>query len=188
MEGVIEASTKVRADFGHVQERLLTEPEAIVGDRYIPTGRCGEVRATVAVEVTTSPGRHEEVLVELLVELLAVRSSHAKVAVPLSWTAVGWSRLFPTFAGMLESNRSEPGSQLRLRGTYSLALSPLGRFGQGVAGRRLARQAGSAFLEHAARRIDGEDLSRPDLAPWHPAAHTVTLAELLAAKERIRRQ
>lgn len=97
---------------------------------------------------------------------------------PVHWRAAGRDRLFPTFEGELEASRDDPGSCLRLRGIYTVPLRPLGRFGDGIAGRRLARQSLSAFLEQAARRLDGEVDRRLDVVSAHPASYPVALREV----------
>jgi GAF domain-containing protein len=68
-------------------------------------------------------------------------------------------------------------SLLTVRGTYTVPLGPVGRFGDGVIGRRLARQSLAAFVEGLARRLDGAANRQAAELSWQPAPYTVTVRE-----------
>jgi hypothetical protein len=98
--------------------------------------------------------------------------------VPLHWQAWGRERLFPVFDGELRAAPVGPAATtVVVSGTYSVPLGPVGRFGDGLIGRRLARQSLTAFLEDAARRIDAEVHRRLHSVAWRPAPYPVSLRE-----------
>lgn len=183
MDGVIDASTEVRAALEHIRDRLVNDAAAVVGDRRSENDPEYIVRSSLTVDMNAGPGVEQGVLVELVVRLGPVQAATDTVLVPLSWRAVGWPRLFPSFTGIFAAHAGDAGSTVHLRGGYTVATGPLGRFGDGVAGRRLARQAGSAFLEQAARRIDGEEPRRADLVVWRPAPYPVAVQELVGSDD-----
>ena len=175
MKRDIEASTKVRAPIERAHDVIIADPGCVVVERCSAEERRERrFHTSLGVEVGAGGGLHQEVVIELG----PVRSSDDAVAVPVHWHAAGRDRLFPTFEGELEASRDDPGSCLTLRGTYTVPLGPLGRFGDGIVGRRLARQSLSAFLEQAARRLDTEVDRRMDSVSWHPAPYPVALREL----------
>lgn len=175
MKRDIEASTKLRAPIERAHDVLIADPGCVVAERCSPDERRERCFHTnLGVEVGAGGGFHQEVVIELG----PVRSTDDTVAVPVRWRAAGRDRLFPTFEGELEASRDSPGSCLGLRGAYAVPLGPLGRFGDGSAGRRLARQSLTAFLEQAARRLDAEVDRRMDSVSRHPAPYPVSLREV----------
>lgn len=188
MEGLLEASARVSTPFERAGGLLVADPKLIVGDCEQVSDRHDRVRSALVVEMTVPPGLREQLLVEVLVRLGPVCARPGRVSLPLSWQARGWPRLFPTFDGSLDAAADADGTVLSLRGTYSVPLGPLGRFGDGLAGRRLARHAGSSFLEQAARRVEGQPPYRPDLARWRPLAYAVHLEEVIATQQWRRNQ
>src|SRR5215210_6738263 len=177
MERTIEAATTLPTSIHEVQVLLLFDAGRLFG---AVDDASGELRATLAVEVAEGggPGLHQEVAVEL-------GSLHPRagvLALAVSWEPTAWQRLFPSFTGELEASPHRSGTDLRLRGTYGVPLGPLGRFGDGIAGRRAARQSLSAFLEQIARRIDAEADRRPDSEAWSPSRYPVAVRELAASE------
>lgn len=148
---------------------LLFDPGHLIGE-----GPSDDLRATLAVQTGAGPSVQQEVAVEIG----ALRPEGNALSLPLSWEATGWQRLFPEFRGELEVSPYGSGCSLRLHGSYHVPLGPLGRFGDGIAGRRLARQSLSAFLAQAARRIDAEVDGRADSHPWYPDRYPVAVREL----------
>lgn len=175
MKRDIEASTNIRAPIERAHDVLIADPGCVVAERCSPEERQERrFHTTLRVEIGAGGGLHQEVVIELG----PIRSTDDTVAVSLRWHAAGRDRLFPTFEGELEASRDSPGSCLELHGTYTVPLGPLGRFGDGIAGRRLARRSLSALLEQAARRLDAEVDRRMDSVAWHPAPYPVTLREV----------
>ncbi len=79
---------------------------------------------------------------------------------------------------MLETSADgSDASRLTVRGIYTVPLGPVGRFGDGVIGRRLARQSLIAFVEGLAGRLDREAGRREAAVPWRPRPHLVTVQE-----------
>ena len=117
---------------------------------------------------------HQEVAVEVGAALAP--GEEEAVSLPLRWQATGRDRLFPAFQGVLQAARAPTGTTLRLAGTYRVPLGLLGRFGDGVAGRRLAQRSLVAFLEALSGRLDAEVHHLMAALPPSPAP--VALREL----------
>jgi hypothetical protein len=82
---------------------------------------------------------------------------------PLSWRATSFERLIPVFEGEFElMSDDDTRSVLALRGLYAVPLGAMGRFGDGLVGRRVARrtavgvvEAIAASVEHGLTRLNG---------------------------------
>ena len=175
MERTIEAVTRLRASIHQVQVLLLFDLHRLFG---VTDEDSGELRSTLVVEAGAGPSIHQEVTVELG----SLRSQGGTLALAVSCEPTAWQRLFPSFAGELEVSPQGPGTSVRLRGTYGVPLGPLGRFGDGIAGRRMARQSLSAFLEQVARRMDAEADRRTESEPWSPSRYRVAVRELAGSE------
>jgi hypothetical protein len=70
---------------------------------------------------------------------------------------------------------------LSVAGVYTVPLGPVGRFGDGLIGRRLARQSLTAFLEDAAGRIEADIHRRTTSETWRPSPYRVALREAAVA-------
>lgn len=175
MKRDIEASTEVRAAIERARDVLIGDPGCVAAERCTADMRRERrFHTTLAVELGGGGSVHEEVVIELG----PAWSNHDAVALPIHWRAARHQRLFPTFDGELEASRRDLGSNLTLRGAYTVPLGPLGRFGEAIGGRRLARQSLVAFLEQAARRLDDEVDGRMKSASRHPAPYPVALREV----------
>lgn len=175
----VEVSTSLRATAEEVRAVLTDGPGRVLGPRDRPRDRTGgsqqrSFETTLGLEVGS--GGHLEQQVR--VEVGPARPAGRGVRVPLSWRAIGWERLFPTFEGILAADPEGSGSQIHLRGAYTVPLGPLGGFGDGIAGRRLARQSLSTFLGQAAARIDEEVGRRRNAPPPEPAQYRIAVREV----------
>ncbi len=140
MERSIEATTLVDAPVDDVWALLLRDPTAAVGTSATLTSNVGRGR-TVRRRVVLTVGA-------------ATRSGDA-VTVPMGWRAATHEGLFPAFDGALVAERSAAGTRLRLTGSYVVPLGALGRFGDGVLGRRVAHESVRAWLVETASRLTG---------------------------------
>lgn len=168
-------STDVRAPMARASEVLVRDPGSVVADGCTDPER-RERRFTTSLGVDLGPGGHLDVRV--VVDLGAARSHGDRTTVPIRWRAAGWERMFPAFAGALEARRSGERTSLVLAGTYTVPLGPLGGFGDGLAGRRIARRSLTAFLEDAARRLDAEVDRHGGVGPPDRTSYPVALREL----------
>lgn len=171
----VEVSTAVRAPIGRATEVLVGEPGCVVAEGCTPEER-RERRFSTTLGVDLGPGGHLDARV--VVELGPARSDAERTTLPVRWRAAGWERMFPAFAGALEASRDGAGTTLVLRGTYTVPLGPLGGFGDGLAGRRVARRSLTAFLEQAARRLDAEVAHRYHAVSPEQSSYPVALREL----------
>jgi hypothetical protein len=89
------------------------------------------------------------------VELGSVTERDGTLTVPIAWRAPGHVALVPAVAGAIVVERADSGrGLLALRGTYTVPLGAVGRFGNGVLGHRAVRRSLEALLAELARRID----------------------------------
>jgi hypothetical protein len=81
------------------------------------------------------------------------RVTRDAVRVHLRWEPLAHERWLPSFDGELVVAAVDDETSLQLRGFYTVPLGPIGRFGDGVAGRRIARRSLADFLGAIARRL-----------------------------------
>jgi hypothetical protein len=74
-------------------------------------------------------------------------------AVPVWWEDAEHPALFPTFDGGLEVHDIDGGTELRLVGSYRPPLGAVGRFADGLLGRRIVAGSLDAFLAAVADRL-----------------------------------
>jgi hypothetical protein len=147
----IEASTDVRASFERARAILTDDPGSVVSDHATPGERAARrFHAMLGVKVADGGGLHQEVIIDVG----SARAGGGDVTVPVQWCATARGRLFPSFAGELRVCARPPGSNLTVRGSYSVPLGPLGRISDKLGGSRLARRSLSDFVEQAAGRLD----------------------------------
>lgn len=169
MEREIEACTVVRVPLAHARRVLVERPDRLgVADEA-----CGN-RWGIDLDVELS----DEVSVRQRVwlELGPPRSEDDEVVVPVFLEASAPARLFPQFAGELEASGHGDTTRLCLRGAYRVPLGFVGRFGDGMAGRRLARASVAGVVERIAEQLeeDGEPLAA---APVQRVLQSVSVSE-----------
>lgn len=171
----VEASTEVRAPIQTIRELLLDDPGCAVTDRVLAPGERENrsIRSSLCIEMGRGAIQHD-----VLIDLRPTTSEAGVVRLPLSWRASGYRRLLPSFEGELAATGDPLHTTLTLRGSYTVPLGPIGRLGERVAGRRLAHQSLTAFLERAAHRLDGEAARRMDEVTWHPAPYPVSVRDI----------
>ncbi|MFO7280179.1 MAG: hypothetical protein C0P77_007205 [Thermoanaerobacterales bacterium] len=174
----IEASTTMSAPFEQVREVLADDPGAMVAEIVTPEDRAARrFRSSLGVEL----GGGGAVRQAVEITIGSPHVTDAILSLPLHWRATGRDRLFPVFEGHLTASPADGGSTLLMvAGTYTVPLGPVGRFGDGLIGRRLARQSLTSFVEDVARRIDAEVHRRTTSVDWRPAHHPVSLRESAA--------
>lgn len=133
MERAIEASTVVPATAERVRSLFVDEPATVLPNPI--SVAVGTVRRDVVVTLDDATVEGD------------------RVVLPLAWRAAEHSGLFPIFLGTLEAEPSVAGARLVLAGTYSIPLGVVGRFGDGLVGRRLAHDAVRNVLIDVAQRI-----------------------------------
>jgi hypothetical protein len=172
----IEASTTVKVPIERARDVLADDPGAVVADVVTAADRHARRFTTVlGVELAGGGGvRHA-----VVVELGRAHPGGERTALAIRWHADGHQRLFPTFEGELDVEPDGPdATRLTVQGTYAVPLGPIGHFGDGLVGRRIARQSLASFVEQAAGRLDREVHRRRTSAAWHPAPYPVALREM----------
>jgi hypothetical protein len=174
----IEASTTMSLPFELVRQVLADDPGAMVAEIVTPEDRAARrFRSSLGVDL----GAGGAVRQAVEIEIGSPQVSDSVMSLPLHWRATGRDRLFPVFEGHLTASPAEgDATLLMVAGTYTVPLGPVGRFGDGLIGRRLARQSLTSFVEDVARRIDAEVHRRTTSAQWNPAPYPVSLRESAA--------
>lgn len=174
MERSIEASTTIPVALARAREVLLDDPGAVFNEAHtVGERRARRFRLELSVDLGAGASVHQEVTLQLGV----ARSTENGLVLPLTWQATGRERLFPTFKGELEASEARTGTGLRLKGAYTVPLSVVGRFGNGVVGRRLARRSLGALVEQLAWRLESEVERRLDSVGGHREPNAVALHE-----------
>lgn len=123
-------------------------------------------------------GSTTEVQQEVEVELELPRAEGDMVTTPISWHPVAHERMLPSFDGELVLRSCGAGrTEMSLRGAYLVPLGPIGRFGDGVAGRRIARRSITDLLDRIARNLDEEVDRRLQSIPHRPAPYPHDMRE-----------
>ena len=178
MKRGIEATTTLQVSFEQVRRALSDDPASVVVDRDAERSTdlddVDRLRSELGVAVGATAFRQA-----VDIQVGELRVTDADAVLPLHWRASGRDRLFPVFDGRLEARPGPAGSGtvLSVIGVYTVPLGPVGRFGDGLIGRRLARQSLTAFLEDAAGRIESDVHRRTTSVAWHPSAYSVALRE-----------
>ena len=172
MERELQASASVRASLGAAADVLRNDPGAIFVDGATTVDQRRARRFAVPVGAAVGSGTGIQQLVDLHVGTVGVEGG--TVTVPVRWEPAGHQRLLPTFDGELVLRAGGSGrTDVELHGSYRVPLGPVvGRFGDTLIGRRIARQSLGDLLDQAARRLDQvvdrrhDDLPRS--TPYHP--------------------
>jgi len=174
MQRSIEATTQVRALLEHARAALVEDPGTVLAGACSPEQRRSRTfLATLSVGIGGGASLQQQVAIEAG----RARAADGSVALPIRWHATGHGRLAPSFEGELVLAGGALGTDVTLRGSYAVPLGPIGRFGDGLAGRRVARRSIAGYLEALARRLDSEVDRRVDSVRWHPAPYAVALQE-----------
>jgi hypothetical protein len=172
MERQLQAAASVRAPLATAADVLRDDPGSVFADGPPTVEQRRARRFAVPVGAAVGSGTAVEQLVDL--EVGMVRVDGGTATVPVRWEPTGHQRLLPTFVGELVLRPDASGrTDIELRGAYRVPLGPVvGRFGDTLIGRRIARQSLADLLDRAARRLDRvvdrrhDDLPRS--APYHP--------------------
>lgn len=166
MEQPIHASTRLRAAYAASHAVLLEDPAAVFSEHHTihDEGRERRVSVDLGVDLGAGASVHQDVVVRLG----APRCDDTSLTLPVSWQATGHEHLLPTFAGTLGVSQHQSGTDLLLSGTYAVPLGVVGRFGDGVLGRRLARRSLEALVERIASRMEAAVHSRLDANHGNP--------------------
>lgn len=180
MKRSIEATTKVRAPLEQARAVLADDAATVLaGPCSVEDRRARQYLVTLAVDIGAGAHLQQDVTLE------AGRPQRAGdgFAVPVRWHATSHERLVPAFDGELLVSGDGLHTEVALRGSYTVPLGPLGRFGDGLAGRRAARRSLTSYLEQLARRLDAEVDRRNESVGWRPAPYAVSLCEHDARSE-----
>ncbi len=151
MDRSISARAVARVPFRHAEQFLRRPPLGLFGDRYegAPSNRCFRTHLSA-----DAPGGLS-VAHDVDIEVVAVHAEGDRVDVALRWQPSGGASLLPPFVGSIgAAPANEGGTELVLDGSYHVPLGPLGRFGDGVVGKRIARSSIDDLLQRITNRLE----------------------------------
>ncbi len=174
MDRTITATQSVHAAQERCQTVLLDDPGTLLGDA--PTAedrRFRRFRTALLVDIGSGGSIRQEV--EVHVDAPRPDAQDDTVVLPLRVHATGRATLFPSFTGELTACAARQGSQLTLRGNYTVPLGVIGRYGDKLVGHRAAQRSLTSFLSQIATRLETEVVHRIDTSLYHPAAKPESL-------------
>jgi hypothetical protein len=174
VQRAIEAATTTRVAFERAGEVVLDDAGVVFSDERTDDERHSrDVRTELTVDLGSGASVHQVVRVQLD----DPRFNGTGVVLPLRWRATGRQRLLPAFHGALEVTAARRGTRLRLKGAYTIPVGVVGRFGDAVGGRRVARRSLSVLVGRLAGRLETEVERRRDSLGWQPDSNAVTIRE-----------
>jgi hypothetical protein len=174
MQHAIEAATTTRVDFAPVREVVLHDPGVVFSDaRNADERRPRDLRTELTIDLGSGASLHQEVRLQLDDPQL----HETGIVVPVRWRATGRERVLPAFDGALEVAAVRRGTSLRLKGTYTIPMGIVGRFGDAVGGRQVARRSLSVLVGRLARQLETEVERRRDSLVWEGESNPVTMRE-----------
>lgn len=153
MERHITADHEVRASLDQVAHILNYDLASLMGSRKTSPNNTPSTCLT-EVEAELGGGRSLHQMVTVSLRPLSATTDPEARRWELSWQPPDGSRLVPSFRGVLEAKSAVDGTHLDLAGSYHPPLGPVGAFGDGLVGHRVARRTAASFLARLAQRID----------------------------------
>lgn len=173
MERWIEVSTTSRVAFKMARQVLQDDPGTVLSESPATDLMTDQFRIDLGIDL----GRGASVHQQATINVGEARATATKLLLPVCWKATGREGVLPSFEGELEASKADAGTELRLAGSYTVPLGVIGRFGDGVIGRRLARQSLGALVERVAGRLESEMDRREDSVTWHQGGSPISLSE-----------
>jgi hypothetical protein len=154
MEREIDVSAVAGVAPARARKVFMDNPGIALSERFSEEQRRSREFET---ELTAELGSGASVHQKVLIQLGAPQLIEGVLLIPVRWHAIGRERLFPAFEGELEvSSQKPPGTRLRLIGSYTVPLGPVGQVGEGIGGHRIATQSVTRYVEDVARRVERE--------------------------------
>ena len=176
MEREIEATTSVRSPLAKAYDVFRDDPGAVFAPETANPEERRSRRFVVGLAAPVGSGTAIDHDVELHVGTVTIDDS--EVRVPIDWVPTGHQRVLPEFHGVLVLRTEGRGrTGLELRGSYAVPLGPVGRFGDAVVGRRIARTSVAALLERLAQNLDHEVDRSAAVVNLGPTPYNVDLRE-----------
>jgi hypothetical protein len=172
MERWVTARTATGVPFERASRVLLDDPSVLLPpDRRVDASG----RAVICLSVETKGGAG--VRQEVVVTLGAPCSAEGETWVPIEWEPFAHAQVLPSFSGVLELVDGFEGVDLAITGIYDVPLGVVGRFGDGLVGRRVAQQSIRSLLDGMARRLRSCIADDFVHAAWKPAPYPISLRE-----------
>ena len=175
----------LRAPVDRVVEVLTTNPASVIQPDARPDARAtGRFRCGLTIEVADGATlRHE---VDLQVGRITRTSGGVTLGLHLE--PVAHRHLVPVFDGELEATAAEEGSQLVLKGGYTVPFGVIGRLGDALKGHRSVEQSLERLVTEVAQRLEAEagpgvDTGPPTAVPAAAASAVRLLPRLTPPEE-----
>lgn len=169
MDRPIDATATANVPFRHAEVFLRRPPKGLFGDAVHDRSGDGGPARRYRSHLSAEGPAGLEILHEVDIEVVAVRSAPESVEATVRWSPTGGGALLPSFTGTLSgAPTTDSRTHLSLSGSYSVPLGPVGRFGDGVVGKRVARQSIDDLLDRLARRLESLTTAartRPSASP-----------------------
>lgn len=159
------------AALGRVRDLLRAEPASLLADDPTTGGPASGLRVTLTFEV--AGGTSASQVVE--VSLGTTEATTDGVRLPLTWRPLAHARVLPTFDGAVLARPAPSGTVLELDGEYVPPLGPVGAFGDGVVGHRVARACAANLLARVDDRITRAASRTSDQIAFRPAPYAPDL-------------
>jgi hypothetical protein len=153
MEQSINLTAAAKVPFEAARTALAADPAGVLGGT--PVAGPQHFIIELGIELLDGSRLAQDVLVDLAP--LSMDAGLARFGV--CWQAVGHPELFPVFGGDLELRPVGDGVGLRLSGHYRVPFGSVGRFGEALVGRRLARHTLERLLKDIARGLESVALA-----------------------------
>jgi hypothetical protein len=168
MRRALEGRTALRDPASVVAGVLDREAERVFG----PPAPGGDHRSRrYLMPLAVAFGRGRQAAQEVAVHLVPLGDAEGGAAWSLEWAPTGAAAVLPELEGTLEVRPDGDGCELVFRGSYRPPLGPVGAFGDGVLGHRVARRTIDRFVSDVRERLVEVLQQRADTAPL-PAAPT----------------
>jgi hypothetical protein len=174
MDRWISARTSLGVPFERASEVLLAD-----GGSLLPPGPPSDGdRDGAIVPLSVDVRGRAIVRRDIAVTLGEPRSAEGETWLPIDWEPTSHSHLLPSFHGVVELVQGPERAELAITGTYHVPLGVVGRFGDGIVGRRIAHDSLRLFLEDMVEQLD--DRAGSDTTPRDGRSrreHTIAVSE-----------
>lgn len=168
MKRTVTATESVHVSLGRGRAVFLDDPGLLFAETLTAEDRRARLfRSVMSIDIGSGASIQQEVEVQVYAPRPDAPADN--VVLPLRLHASGHENLFPTFAGELTASPNRQGTQLTLRGSYTVPI--------GVIGRDDAHESLTVLLAQIAKRLNTEVVRRIDATPHHPAPKPVKLPE-----------
>jgi hypothetical protein len=172
MERWVTSRTAIGTPFDGATEVLVNEPAAL-----LPTDHRIHPCGGAVLTLSAGTGAGAEAGHDVVLRFGAPCSAEGEAWLPVEWAPTSHSHVLPSFRGVVELIDGPERTELGITGTYDVPLGVLGRFGDGLLGRRVALQSVRTLLESMANQLRARVAATEVPAGWKPAPHPIDVRD-----------